>query len=138
MGPKTVNASRAWALLRMWPPRCFQHNFHLLSHQKGAKFGCEGHERPVGEQCGPMIATVRVILEAPQVNQLVDSPYVADEIANQLLAEASTLQCRPALFTIKLGRLGHLANVQSVGAELIDSHDFLLFAVFSGRFRRLY
>ena len=85
-----------------------------------------------------MIATVRVILEAPQVNQLVNGPHVAGEIANQLLAEASILQRRPAFFTIKLGRFGHLANVQSVGAELIDSHDFLLFPAFSSRFGRLY
>ena len=66
---------------------------------------------------GPAIV---VALEAPQVDQLMQLAGIADEVADQVLAEAAGLQGRPALSRIQAHDFGHLPHRDRVGALLED------------------
>ena len=73
-----------------------------LRHDQGPDLGREGHEVIVLEQVGPMIAAVAIIIELPQMHQLVQRPRVGGKITHQLGVEAALFQRRPTEFEAAL------------------------------------
>ena len=74
------------------------------------------HYRLSGPEGAPLIVAV----EAPQVHQLVQLTGVADEIAGQVLREATGFERRPAQRRIQPRDFGHLADRDVVDALLVD------------------
>src|SRR2546426_10657109 len=74
----------------------------------------------VGEDRGPVRATVGVVVELPQMDELVDRARVGLEVADQLLVLAALLERRVAELRVQLDCLGHLADVKRVGSHLIN------------------
>src|SRR6516162_6844880 len=75
----------------------------------------------------PVRAPVAVILEFPDVHELIDHPRVGDEIPDQVLVVATLLQRRKPELGIELLRLGHFADVERVGTHFVECHRILLF-----------
>src|SRR5258708_17464502 len=104
----------------MRPPRRGMKELYLLGHDQGPELGGEAlGEVGVGEYCGPMGAAIGIVLELPEMDELVDRPGVALEIANQVLVVAALLQSGKAELLIEFHGLGHLANIECVGSELV-------------------
>src|SRR5262249_21732460 len=72
----------------------------------------------VGEDRRPVRAAVGVIVELPQMDELVDRAGVGLEVADQLLVLTALLQRRVPELGVQLDRLAHLADVQRVGPHL--------------------
>src|SRR5215472_5378475 len=82
-------------LLRMRPPRRLGHQFHLLAHHQRSELRSEPlDEILVREHGRPVRASVAVILEFPDVHELIDHPRVGDEIPDEVLVVA-TLSSAP-------------------------------------------
>jgi hypothetical protein len=72
-------------------------------------------------------APVAVILEFPDVHELIDHPRVGDEIPDEVLVVATLLQRRKPELGIELLRLSHFADVERVGTHFVECHRILLF-----------
>ena len=72
----------------------------------------------------PELAPVGVVLELPEVDQLVQPPDVAGEVADQAVRMLG--QGWPALGLVQLDHLRHLAHHDVVGPEFVDRHRHLL------------
>src|SRR5262249_20643519 len=77
---------------------------------------------------GPVFAPIGVVVELPQVHELVDHPGVALEVADELAVVAALLEGGESELLIKLGRLRHLADVERVGSHLVKRHSRILLA----------
>src|SRR3954469_21406879 len=72
--------------LRMRPPGCCVQQLDLLRHHQRAELGGEAlGEVLVGEHRGPVRAAAGVVLEFPEMDELVDHAGVALEVADQVL-----------------------------------------------------
>src|SRR5262249_32742374 len=99
-------------LLRMRPPRRLGHQFHLLAHHQRSELRSEPlDEILVREHGRPVRASVAVILEFPDVHELIDHPRVGDEIPDEVLVVATLLQCRKPELRIELLSLSLFFNV---------------------------
>src|SRR6266446_5563197 len=76
----------------------------------------------VGKYRSPVRATVGIVAELPQMDELIDRARVGLEIADQLLVLAAFLERRVAELGIQLDCLGHLADVKRVGPHFINRH----------------
>src|SRR2546430_13065623 len=125
-------------LLRMRPPRRLGHQLHLLAHHQRSKLRSEPlDEILVREHGRPVRAPVAVILEFPDVHELIDHPRVGDEIPDEVLVVATLLQRRKPELGIELLRLSHFANVERVGTHFVERHRISpLFAVMPVRRRQ--
>ena len=66
-----------------------------------------------------MRAAGGVIGEFPQMDDLVDGPGVALEIADEVARVTALLEGGKAELLVELHRLGHLADIQRVGAKFV-------------------
>jgi hypothetical protein len=48
-----------------------QHNLDVLRHDERSEFADKDHEVGIGEHCGPMLAAIGVVLEFPDVDELM-------------------------------------------------------------------
>jgi hypothetical protein len=71
-------------------------------------------------------APVGVVVELPEMDELVDRAGVGLEVADQLLVLAALDERGVAEIAVQPDRLAHLADVQRVGAHLVDRHVILL------------
>src|SRR6266550_4336788 len=84
-------------LLRMRPPRRLGHQLHLLAHHQRSELRSEPlDEILVREHGRPVRAPVAVILEFPDVHELIDHPRVGDEIPDEVLVVATLLRRVPS------------------------------------------
>src|SRR6516225_5591956 len=100
-----------------------------MSHPPRAKrlFGA-GRLTPSSYGCGPQVRSpVAVILEFPDVHDLIDHSRVGDEIPDEVLVVATLLQRRKPELGIELLRLSHFADVERVGTHFVECHWILLF-----------
>jgi hypothetical protein len=104
-----------------------------LGHQQGAKFRREAFEEIlVCEHGCPMLATVGVIIELPEMYKLIDRARVALEIPNQLLVLTALLERREADLLIQLHRFRNLADTQRVSSQLQRHQWFPFHRCYSG------
>jgi hypothetical protein len=73
-----------------------------------------------------MRAAVGVVLELPQMDELVDRPGVGLEVANEVPVMASLTERRKTDFLVELHRLGHRADAERIGSQLVESPQDLL------------
>src|SRR5262249_42779533 len=107
----------------MRAPRCRLQQLHLLCHHQGAELRDEAlGEVGVGEHRGPMGAPGGIVVELPDMDDLIDHAGVALEVADQVLVVAALVQRREADLLVELHRLGHLADIERVGPEFIKRH----------------
>jgi hypothetical protein len=85
---------RATPSSRMRAPRSRQKKFDLLRHDRGAQLDRKGHEVRVGKHRLPVKTTVGVIVELPQMNELVQRADIALEIPDEVLGLSALLECR--------------------------------------------
>src|SRR5262244_4342108 len=108
----------------MGAPRGRGQQLHLLGSKERAELHGEAFDEIlVGEHRGPVRAAIGVVIELPEMHELVDHPRVGLEVADQLLVLAPLLEGGEAELAVQLDRLAHLADVQRVGAQLVDRHD---------------
>src|SRR5262249_61527587 len=82
-------------LLRMRPPRRLCHQLQLLVHHQRSELRSKPlDEILVREHGRPVRAPGAVILEFPDVHELIDHPRVSDEISDEVLVVATLLQRR--------------------------------------------
>ena len=62
-----------------------------------------------------MRATIGVVVELPEMDELIDHARVGLEVSDQLLGLATLFERRVAELAIQLDGLGHLADVERVG-----------------------
>lgn len=96
---------------------------HLLRHHQRAKLrGKAFGEIGVGEDGRPVRAAAGIVVEFPEMDDLVDRSRVTLELADQVLVVPALLQRREAELLVEFDRLGHLADVERVGPELVERH----------------
>src|SRR5215467_8523940 len=108
----------------MGAPRGRGQQLHLLGGKERAELHGEAFDEIlVGEYRGPVRAAIGVVVELPEMHELVDHPRVGLEVADQLLVLAPLLERGEAELAVQLDRLAHLADVKGVGPQLVDRHD---------------
>src|SRR6516164_8756385 len=104
----------------MRSPRCCLEQLDLLRHYQRPELRGETlHEILVRKHRCPMRAPVGVVLELPQMDELVDRPSVGLEVTNEVPVVASLMECRKAELLVELYRLGHCADAQRIGPQLV-------------------
>ena len=74
-----------------------------------------------------MRPSIGVVVEFPEMDKLIDRAGVGLEIADQLLVLPALLKRRETEFLVELHRLGHRADAERVGSQLVERHwKFLL------------
>src|SRR5438552_17443095 len=112
------------AVSRMRSPRGRGQQLDLLGREQRTELhGKALDEILVGVHRRPVRATVGVVVELPEMDELIDHARVGLEVADQLLVLAALLERRVAEFGVQLDGLGHLADVKRVGPHLIHRHD---------------
>src|SRR5215469_11107366 len=112
----------------MRSPRRWVEELYLLGHQQGAEFRGEAFDEILVRVHGcPMSTTVGVIIELPQMYELIDCARIGLEIPDKLLVLPALLKRREADLLIELHRLRHLADIQRVGSQFIKCHWSFLF-----------
>src|SRR4029450_4955505 len=110
----------------MRPPRRGGEQLYLLGSDERTELHGEAFDEVrVGEDGFPVRASVGVVVELPEVDELIDRAGIGLEVANELLGLPALLECRIAELGIELDRLTHLADVQGVRPELVDRHHVL-------------
>src|SRR5665213_2438542 len=71
-----------------------------------------------------MGATARVVVEFPNMHELIDHAGIGLEIADEILVMAALLQGRKTQFLIQLHGLRHLANMKRISAHFVQGHDW--------------
>src|SRR2546422_4406547 len=97
------------------PPGRGQQLDLLRSEQRTEFHGKAFDEVLVGKYRSPVRAPVGIVVELPEMDELIDRAGVGLEIADQLLVLAAFLERRVAELAIQLDGLGHLADVKRVG-----------------------
>jgi hypothetical protein len=104
----------------MRTPRRGVQQLHLLRHHQRPKPSGETlYEIHIGKHRRPMRPAIRVVVELPHVDKLVDRAGIALKIPHQLLVVATLLQRRKAEFLIQFHRLAHLADIKRVSPQLV-------------------
>src|SRR5262245_1955652 len=125
--PATFGAWSPLAVSGMGPPGSRRQQLDLLGHQQRAKFhGKAFDEILVGEHRRPVGPTVGVVVELPEMDELVDRTRVGLEVADQLLVVAALLERGIAELGVELDGLGHLPDVKRIGPHLVHGHGVLL------------
>src|SRR5258708_30209055 len=107
----------------MRPPRGGVQQLDLLRHHQRAEFYSKAFgEGLVGEHRGPVRAPAGIVVELPEMDELVDRAGVALEVADQVLGMAALFERRKSELLVELRRLGHLADVERVGPQFIECH----------------
>ena len=107
----------------MRSPRGRGQELDLLSRDQRTELRGEAlHKVFVCEHRRPVSAAVGVVIELPQVHELVDRAGVGLEVADQLLVLAALLERRVAELGVELDCLAHLADVERVRPELVKRH----------------
>jgi hypothetical protein len=70
---------------------------------------------------------IGVIVELPQMHNLIDRTGVGLEVAKQLPVMLALLKGRKADLLIELYRLGHCADPERIGSQFIEGHRALPF-----------
>src|SRR5258708_4653061 len=95
----------------------------LLGGEQRAEFQGEAlDEILVGVYRGPVRAPVCIVVEFPEMDELIDHARVGLEVSDQLLVLTAFLERRVAQLGIQLDRLCHLADMKRVGPHFIDRH----------------
>src|SRR5499426_4057311 len=94
----------------------------LGGYQRPELHGEAVDEILVGEDRLPVCAAVGVVIELPEVDELIDHARVGLEVADQLLVLAALLERWVAELRVQLDRLAHLPDVERVRSELVDRH----------------
>src|SRR5258708_37304697 len=95
----------------------------LLRHHQRAEFcGKALGEGLVGEHRGPVRAPAGIVVELPEMDELVDRAGVALEVADQVLRMPALFERRKSELLIERHGLGHLADIERVGAQFIECH----------------
>jgi len=105
---------------RMWTPRRGRQQLNLLCHDKRSKLrGKAFHEVLIGEDPGPMLPSVGVVIKLPEMDDLVDRARVGLEVAQELLVVAAVLERREAEFLVELRRFRQRGSCigRCLGAE---------------------
>ena len=93
----------------MRSPGCRVEEFHLLRLHQRPEFGREPlDERRVGEQACPERPAIRIVVELPHVNKLIDRARVRLEVTHQFLVETAFTQSRVTKLRVQLDRLAIL------------------------------
>src|SRR5215472_2374707 len=94
------------------PRRCVE-ELYLLGHQQRAELRGEAFDEILVRVDGcPMCATVGVIIELPQMYELIDCARVSLEIPDKLLVLTALLKRRETDLLIEFHCLRHLADVK--------------------------
>src|SRR5262245_60340541 len=118
-----VNAAAS----RMRAPGRRGEELYLLRHDQRSKACGEALDKIlIGKHAGPVVAPVGIVVELPQMHELVDRAGIALEVANQLVVVAALLQRRETDLLIELGRFRHLADVKRVRSQFVKGHRRLL------------
>jgi hypothetical protein len=67
-------------------------------------------------------AAIGIVVELPQMDELIDHARVGLEVAYQFLVLAALLEGWVAELGVQLDGFGHLADMKRVGPHLIDRH----------------
>src|SRR5262245_17338229 len=112
----------------MRPPRRLGHQLHFLAHHQRSELRSEPlDEILVPEHGRPVRAPIPIVLEFPDVHDLIDHPGVGDEIPDEVLVVATRLQRRKPEPGIELLRLRHVADIERVRTHFVERHPILLF-----------
>src|SRR4029077_19453517 len=96
---------------------------HFLGYQQWAEpRGKALNEVLVRIYSGPMRPTISVIVEPPQVQNLVDRSGVGLEVSKQLLVMVPPLKGRKTNLLVELHRLRHCADSERIGSQFIEGH----------------
>src|SRR5258708_16140969 len=107
----------------MRPPRGGVQQLDMLRNPQRAEFWDEGlGEGLVGEPRGPVRAPAGAVVELPEMDELVDRAGVALEVADQVLRMPALFERRKSELLIERHGLGHLADIERVGAQFIKCH----------------
>src|SRR5215510_14878466 len=107
--------------LGMRTPRSCSQQLNLLGGEERTELQGEAFDEIlVGEHRGPVRAPVGVVVELPEMDELVDHARVGLEVADQLLVLAALLERRVPEFRVQLDRLTHLADMERIRPELVD------------------
>src|SRR5262249_21398532 len=99
----------------MRAPGRSRQQLHLLCHHERPELAGKALDKVlVGEHAGPMLAAIRVVLEFPKMDQLVDGAGVSLEVADQLLVVPALLKRRKAQFLVEPARFRHLADIKRI------------------------
>ena len=104
------------SVLGMRSPRGRRQQLDLLGQYQRPEMGREAfHKIRVGKDGGPVRAPVGIVVELPEVDQLINHARVGLEVANQLLIMAPFLQRRVPTLGLQFDRFSHRAHVQGGG-----------------------
>ena len=78
----------------MWTPWRSRQQFDLLCHDKRPELRGKAFHVLVGEDPCPVLPPVGVIIKFPEMDDLVDRPSVALEVAHELLVMAAPVERR--------------------------------------------
>jgi hypothetical protein len=107
----------------MRSPRGRGQQLDFLGQDQRTELGGEPFDEVlVGIYSGSVRATVGIVGELPEMDELVDRARVGLEVADQLLVLAALQECRVAELGMERDRLGHLADVKRVGTHLVECH----------------
>src|SRR2546422_1339485 len=107
----------------MRSPRSRGQQLDLLGQKQRTELDGEAlDEILVGEYRSPVRATVGIVVELPEMDELIDGARVGLEVADQLLVLATLLERRVAELGIQLDGLAHLADLKRVGSHFIHRH----------------
>ena len=70
----------------------------------------------------PMRPPIGVVVELPDVDELVDHAGIGLKIADQFGIVTTLLERRKAELLVEFDRFPHFANVQGVGAHFVQRH----------------
>src|SRR5262245_36922195 len=105
----------------MGPPRRRGQELDLLGLDQGAELGGKPVDKIwIRKERRPMGPAVGIVLELPQVHQLMQRARVRDEVAHQLLVEPALVEGGGAKLGIQPDRLGHLADLYRVRSHFVD------------------
>jgi hypothetical protein len=71
--------------------------------------------------------TIGIIVELPQMHNLVDRSGIGLEVSDQLLVMTALLERRKANLLLELHRFGHCAYRERISSQFIEGHRALPF-----------
>lgn len=109
--------------LRMRSPRSGDEEFHFLRHHERTKLTGKSHDEVrICENRLPVSTTIRIVIELPEMHELIDDAGIGLEISDELFVVTTLLQGREPQFLIQLHRFAHLSDVERVGSHLVKGH----------------
>src|SRR5215831_2707124 len=97
--------------LGMWPPRRRGQELDLLGLDQGSELGCKPFDKIfIRKERRPVRPSVGIVVELPQVHQLMQRARIIDEVAYQLLVEPALVEGGVAKLGIQPDSLRHPAD----------------------------